>query len=127
MHSNKHFDVNDSILQREEALKKSEQMLEEDALRFDAFLKENDEKVQDAIKKAEIEAKARQDKLLEIKRLNASAGVLRSELNKLEEQLEDCKRCVLNTLCNVYSLCTSVTLLWECARPRCRRNMQLSM
>eukprot|EP00798_Chlamydomonas_sp_ICE-L_P004936 gene4936-34707_t len=31
--------------QREEALKKSEQMLEEDALRFDAFLKENDEKL----------------------------------------------------------------------------------
>ena len=33
------------------------------ACRFDAFLKENDEKVQDAIKKAEIEAKAKQDKV----------------------------------------------------------------
>ena len=51
------------MLQREEALKKSEQMLEEDALRFDAFLKENDEKVQEAIKKAEVEAKAKQDKV----------------------------------------------------------------
>ena len=51
------------VLQREEALKKSEQMLEEDALRFDAFLKENDEKVQEAIKKAEVEAKAKQDKV----------------------------------------------------------------
>ena len=50
-------------VQREEALKKSEQMLEEDALRFDAFLKENDEKVQEAIKKAEFEAKAKQDKV----------------------------------------------------------------
>ena len=50
-------------MQREEALKKSEQMLEEDALRFDAFLKENDEKVQEAIKKAEVEAKAKQDKV----------------------------------------------------------------
>lgn len=39
------------------------QMLEEDALRFDAFLKENDEKVQEAIKKAEAEAKAKQDKV----------------------------------------------------------------
>ena len=38
-------------------------MLEEDALRFDAFLKENDEKVQEAIKKAETEAKAKQDKV----------------------------------------------------------------
>lgn len=44
-------------------MKKSEQMLEEDALRFDAFLKENDEKVQEAIKKAEVEAKAKQDKV----------------------------------------------------------------
>jgi hypothetical protein len=35
-------------------------MLEEDALRFDAFLKENDEKVQEAIKRAEMEAKAKQ-------------------------------------------------------------------
>ena len=29
---------------KEEALKKSEQMLEEDAIRFDTFLKENDKK-----------------------------------------------------------------------------------
>lgn len=52
-----------SIVQREDALKKSEAMLEEDALRFDSFLKENDEKVQEAIKKAEVEAKAKQDKV----------------------------------------------------------------
>ncbi|KAK9824216.1 hypothetical protein WJX72_008592 [[Myrmecia] bisecta] len=84
--------LEERALQREEALKKSEQMLEEDALRFDAFLKENDEKVQEAIKKAEVEAKAKQDKVLEIKRLNAAMAVIRSELNKYEEQLEDCKK-----------------------------------
>eukprot|EP00199_Chlamydomonas_sp_CCMP681_P000248 CAMPEP_0119104450 /NCGR_PEP_ID=MMETSP1180-20130426/2658_1 /TAXON_ID=3052 ORGANISM="Chlamydomonas cf sp, Strain CCMP681" /NCGR_SAMPLE_ID=MMETSP1180 /ASSEMBLY_ACC=CAM_ASM_000741 /LENGTH=553 /DNA_ID=CAMNT_0007089215 /DNA_START=31 /DNA_END=1692 /DNA_ORIENTATION=- len=78
--------------QREEALKKSEQMLEEDALRFDAFLKENDEKVQEAIKRAEMEAKAKQDKVLEIKRLTTSTAALRSEMNKFEEQLEDCRK-----------------------------------
>lgn len=78
--------------QREEALKKSEQMLEEDALRFDAFLKENDEKVQEAIKRAEVEAKAKQDKVTEIKRLNTVIAALRSEMNKYEEQLEDCKK-----------------------------------
>jgi hypothetical protein len=38
---------------KEEALQRSEQMLEEDAMRFDAFLKENDKKAHDAIKKAE--------------------------------------------------------------------------
>ncbi|KAJ9533029.1 hypothetical protein QJQ45_026481 [Haematococcus lacustris] len=78
--------------QREEALKKSEQMLEEDALRFDAFLKENDEKVQEAIKRAEVEAKAKQDKVLEIKRLTTAIAALRSEMNKYEEQLEDCRK-----------------------------------
>lgn len=78
--------------QREEALKKSEQMLEEDALKFDAFLKENDEKVQEAIKKAEVEAKAKQDKVHELKRLNTMIATLKSELNKYEEQLEDCRK-----------------------------------
>uniref|UniRef100_A0A7S0V0D1 DUF4200 domain-containing protein n=1 Tax=Polytomella parva TaxID=51329 RepID=A0A7S0V0D1_9CHLO len=78
--------------QREIALKKSEQMLEEDAIRFDAFLKENDEKVQEAIKHAEMEAKAKQDKVLEIKRLNTSIAALRSEMNKYDEQLDDCRK-----------------------------------
>ena len=84
--------LEERALQREEALRKSEQMLEEDALRFDAFLKENDEKVQEAIKRAEMEAKAKQDKGHEIKRLNAAISTIRSELNKYEEQLEDCRK-----------------------------------
>ena len=83
--------LEERALQRKGALRKSEQRLEEDALRFDAFLKENDEKVQEAIKRAEVEAKAKQDKVLDIKRLNGSIGSIRSELNKYEEQLEDCK------------------------------------
>jgi len=84
--------LEERALQREEALCKSEQMLEEDALRFDAFLKENDQKVQEAIKRAELEAKAKQDKVHEIKRLNAAITTIRSELNKYEEQLEDCRK-----------------------------------
>lgn len=48
---------------REEALKRSEQMLEEDAIRFDTFLKENDKKAHDAIKLAERETKLKQDKV----------------------------------------------------------------
>eukprot|EP00878_Enallax_costatus_P036503 GHUV01040997.1.p1 GENE.GHUV01040997.1~~GHUV01040997.1.p1 ORF type:complete len:297 (+),score=87.78 GHUV01040997.1:82-972(+) len=67
-------------------------MLEEDALSFDAFLKENDEKVQEAIKRADVEAKSKQDKVLEIKRLNTAIAALRSELNKQKEALEECKR-----------------------------------
>ncbi|CAG9464617.1 unnamed protein product [Pedinophyceae sp. YPF-701] len=78
--------------QREEALKKSELMLERDAERFDAFLKENDEKVQEALKRAEIEARAKQDKVAEIKKLQSQIAALRSELNKQEELLDDCRR-----------------------------------
>ena len=84
--------LEERALQREEALAKSERMLEEDALRFDAFLKENDQKVQEAIKRAELEAKAKQEKMQEIKRLNANITTIRSELNKYEEQLDDCHR-----------------------------------
>lgn len=47
---------------QEEALAKSEQMLEEDAVRFDTFLKENDKKAHEAIKRAEKETKLKQDK-----------------------------------------------------------------
>ena len=56
--------------QREEALRKSEQMLEEDAMRFDQFLKDNDQKAVQAIKKAEAETKAKAEKVQEIKKLN---------------------------------------------------------
>ena len=42
---------------------KSEQMLEEDAIRFDTFLKENDKKAHEAIKRAEKETKLKQDKV----------------------------------------------------------------
>ena len=38
--------------QREEALRNAERMLEEDKKRFDLFLKENDERVREATKRA---------------------------------------------------------------------------
>lgn len=38
----------------------SEDALEEDAKHFDDYLKENDQKLQEAVKRAEAEAKARQ-------------------------------------------------------------------
>ena len=45
--------LEERALRREEALTRSEQMLEEDALRFEGFLKENDLKVQEAIRAGE--------------------------------------------------------------------------
>lgn len=67
-------------------------MLEEDSIEFDAFLKKNDEKMQEALKKAEKNTKLKQDKVMEIKKLNTEMGIVRAEVSKYEEQLEDCKK-----------------------------------
>jgi hypothetical protein len=75
---------------KEEALKKSELMLEEDAVRFDTFLKENDKKAHEAMKRAENETKAKQDKVQEIKKLNQMIQMIQSDMSKQEEQLLDC-------------------------------------
>ena len=80
---------------RFQALRKSEQMLEEDALRFDQFLKDNDQKAVQAIKKAEAETKAKAEKVQEIKKLNAQITQIKSEMSKFEEQLDDCRKCGL--------------------------------
>jgi DNA repair exonuclease SbcCD ATPase subunit len=77
--------------QREEALRKSEQMLEEDASRFELFLKMNDQKAVDAIRKAEAETKSKQDKVQEIKKLNAQIAAVKSEMAKYDESLEECQ------------------------------------
>ncbi|CAM9386911.1 unnamed protein product [Ectocarpus sp. 12 AP-2014] len=77
---------------KEEALRKSEQMLEEDAIRFDTFLKENDKKAHEAIKKAERETKLKTDKAQEIKKLNQQIQMVQSDMSKHREALEDCLR-----------------------------------
>ena len=82
--------LEERALQREEALTKSEEMLEDDALRFDGFLKDNDMKVQEAIRNGELAAKAKHEKLQEIKKLNANVSIASSELGKTEDQLNDC-------------------------------------
>eukprot|EP00163_Fabomonas_tropica_P003577 TRINITY_DN13085_c0_g2_i1.p1 TRINITY_DN13085_c0_g2~~TRINITY_DN13085_c0_g2_i1.p1 ORF type:complete len:578 (+),score=174.27 TRINITY_DN13085_c0_g2_i1:240-1973(+) len=78
--------------QREQLLRKNEQMLEEDAMRFDAFLKENDMRAIDAMDRAEVETKAKQEKLQEIKKLNAQISVIKQEMSKAEDQLTNCRR-----------------------------------
>lgn len=51
-------------IEREEALQKAEAVVEEDEKRFDRFLKDNDRKLQEAIKKAELEVRRKQDKVM---------------------------------------------------------------
>jgi hypothetical protein len=70
-------------------------MLEEDGLRFDAFLKENDEKVQEAIKRADTEAKARQDKVRDVLHWLGVLHTVATELQLERSRLSQCVKRVL--------------------------------
>eukprot|EP01138_Halocafeteria_seosinensis_P000071 gb/GECG01000072.1/.p1 GENE.gb/GECG01000072.1/~~gb/GECG01000072.1/.p1 ORF type:complete len:478 (+),score=130.00 gb/GECG01000072.1/:1-1434(+) len=74
---------------KEEALKKSELMLEEDAIRFDAFLKENDRMAHAAMKRAEEESRLKQQKVQEIKRLKYQIQALKGDNAKNEDLLRE--------------------------------------
>ena len=75
---------------KEEALRKSEQMLEEDAMRFDAFLKENDRRAHESLKRADRESKEKNERVVECKKINAEIGKVEAEMLKYEEQLHNC-------------------------------------
>ena len=68
----------------------NEKILEEDALRFDVFLKENDKKAQEAWREAEKETKRKMEKIQEIKKLNQQLQILQSTINKHKDNLEEC-------------------------------------
>merc|ERR1719277_2197431 len=72
--------------QKEEALKKSQSMLEEDVTRFDAFLQSIDQKAHKAMKNAEDMTKKKQDRLGRIKQLKSQLSALNSEIAKHREQ-----------------------------------------
>lgn len=77
---------------KEESLRKAELALEEDAIRFDAFLKENDQQAHDAVKRAEAQAKLKADKVSELKRLKHAIGLITAEKAKLREVVDDYRR-----------------------------------
>lgn len=76
----------------EQTILDDEKALEEDAAKFDAFLKENDKNSVEAIKKAEAETKAKLEKIQEIKKLNVTIMNIRSDMSKNEDQLRDLQR-----------------------------------
>ncbi|KAI9220489.1 hypothetical protein BC828DRAFT_383406 [Blastocladiella britannica] len=76
----------------EQKLLDDERSLEEDAAKFDAFLKENDKNSVEAIKRAEAETKSKLEKVAEIKKLNVQIMAIRSEMSKNEDQLKDYQR-----------------------------------
>lgn len=76
----------------EQKLLEDEKALEEDAAKFDAFLKENDKNSVEAIKRAEMETKAKLEKIQEIKKINLQIMSIRSDMSKNEDQLKDLQR-----------------------------------
>jgi len=82
----------EKAVQKDEALKKSQQMLDEDVSRFDAFLQNNDQKAHKAMKDAEEETKKKQDRLQRIKHLKSQLSAVQSEIAKHREQREECMK-----------------------------------
>ncbi|ESO09548.1 hypothetical protein HELRODRAFT_168549 [Helobdella robusta] len=76
-------------LAEEKKLELAEQYLEEDALMFDEFLKDNDKTAGDAIKLAESEKKIKQEKDNELRALNTQMILIKGEISKYEEQLKE--------------------------------------
>jgi len=75
---------------RDMALAESEQMLDHDRERFENFITENDSRAMDAIKRAEVETAARNERVAEIKKLNLEIRRVETETAKCEEKLAEC-------------------------------------
>lgn len=84
--------LDEKAKQKEEALKKSQAMLDEDVTRFDAFLQSNDQKAHKAMKDAEDMIKKKQDKMQRIKTLRSQLSAIQSEIAKYRESKEECMK-----------------------------------
>merc|ERR1719199_1825068 len=71
--------------EKEEALTKSQQILDEDARRFDEFLQKRYSMAQDTMKKAEAQSKLKQEKISQTKQLKRDIANLQSEIGKFTE------------------------------------------
>ncbi|XP_043831905.1 cilia- and flagella-associated protein 100 [Dromiciops gliroides] len=69
-------------------LEKAEKFLEKDATLFDEFLKENDRNSVQAMRTAEKEAKAKMEKIIEIRDITAQILMVKSEISKFEENVQ---------------------------------------
>ncbi|KAM3849398.1 cilia- and flagella-associated protein 100 [Diretmus argenteus] len=83
--------LEDATAEEERRLRRAQQILEEDSLLFEEFLRENDKNSVEAIKIAEQETKSKLDRMAEIKRLSSDMVTIKSEISKNEEILEEFK------------------------------------
>ncbi|XP_056898703.1 cilia- and flagella-associated protein 100 isoform X2 [Takifugu flavidus] len=81
-----------AIEKEEKRVKQLEQVLERENLKFEEFLKENEKKSVEARTFFEKEARTKQMKNAEIKRLTTEIVTIKSEMSKFEETLTDYKR-----------------------------------
>ncbi|XP_061582387.1 cilia- and flagella-associated protein 100 [Cololabis saira] len=81
-----------TIAKEERQLKQLEKVIERDNHRFEEFLRENERKSVEARTLFEREEKSKKEKNVEIRKLNAQIGTMKSEVTKLEETLTDFKR-----------------------------------
>uniref|UniRef100_A0A3B4ZYQ1 Cilia and flagella associated protein 100 n=1 Tax=Stegastes partitus TaxID=144197 RepID=A0A3B4ZYQ1_9TELE len=81
-----------AIAKEERQLKQLEKMIERDNLNFEGFLRENEKKSVEARTVFEREAKLKQERNTEIKKITAEIGTIKSEIAKFEEILIDYKQ-----------------------------------
>ncbi|XP_045079221.1 cilia- and flagella-associated protein 100 isoform X2 [Coregonus clupeaformis] len=73
----------------ERKLMRAERFLEDDAIMFDEFLKENDKNSVEAIKVAELETKVKLEKVTEIKRLTTRMVTIKNDISKFEDIIKE--------------------------------------
>ena len=76
---------------KEDALEKSEQLLQNDATRFGHFLNQKDKMAHEALKKTDKETKDRQEKQQEIKKYLAEINKYQNECQKKDDTLKRCR------------------------------------
>eukprot|EP00927_Polykrikos_kofoidii_P065155 TRINITY_DN60943_c0_g1_i1.p1 TRINITY_DN60943_c0_g1~~TRINITY_DN60943_c0_g1_i1.p1 ORF type:complete len:584 (+),score=173.16 TRINITY_DN60943_c0_g1_i1:62-1753(+) len=76
--------------QKEEALKRSQQMLDEDVARFDAFLQSNDAKARKAMQDSENMTKLKQEKMARIKLLKSQLSAHQGDISRMKERKDEC-------------------------------------
>nr|XP_046263039.1 cilia- and flagella-associated protein 100-like isoform X2 [Scatophagus argus] len=81
-----------AIVKMEEQLNQLDKIIEGDNLKFEEFLRENEKKSVEARTFFEQEAKSKQEKNTEIKKLTAEIGTIESELDTFEETMIDYKK-----------------------------------
>ncbi|MES1907523.1 MAG: hypothetical protein MHM6MM_000628 [Cercozoa sp. M6MM] len=79
-----------AALEKEAALTRAEKLLEEDAVKFDAFLKENDKLAHDSIQRHEKASMEKQEATNELKKLQHDVGRIRNDILRLRGSLEQC-------------------------------------